>query len=240
MHANTDDLAVLERIQQLDRDIASAERTLTRLPQRATILEARSKRREVQEKSAKVEQLRAKADERFAALADEEERLAGRAAKLQAELDEAKGTYRDVEKRTKELGGIAKRRATLEADIDACTDELAKIEALQAQVAAALAELDERESAATEQFVAEGGALKRTSARLGAEREAACAEVSDAQLLALYEQTAQRCGGVALGRLQGGRCGVCRAELDSDRLVDMRASGNLSVCPQCGRLLVVE
>lgn len=150
-----------------------------------------------------------------------------------------RGDYRGVEARTKELNGFAKRRNTLEADLTAVGDELAKIEGVQAQVASALESLERQEAEATAAFVKEGGALKDALARIEAER-AMLASSLPADLLDAYKKTAARTGGVAVGRLQGSNCGVCRMAIEGGRLIDMKGQGNVAPCPQCGRLLILE
>ena len=76
-------------------------------------------------------------------------------------------------------------------------------------------------------------------ARIEAER-AMLASSLPADLLDAYKKTAARTGGVAVGRLQGSNCGVCRMAIEGGRLIDMKGQGNVAPCPQCGRLLILE
>ena len=239
MHVDTDHLATLLLLQQADRDIAAVERQVQALPQRATILEARTKRRGIEQKADQIAELLADAEARYGEVAEEDARLAEKAARIQDEIDNAQGGYRDVQSRTRELEGVAKRRNTLEERIGEVEAELARIQGLRSQVDKLLADLDAREAAATEAFVKEGGALKRRQGKLQAERDQLAAQLPD-ELMARYDKAAARGGGVGLGRLAGGSCGVCRAAIDPGRLIDMRAQGNLANCPHCGRLLIVE
>ena len=98
---------------------------------------------------------------------------------------------------------------------------------------------DGAEAEATAAFVKEGGALKDALARIEAER-AMLASSLPADLLDAYKKTAARTGGVAVGRLQGSNCGVCRMAIEGGRLIDMKGQGNVAPCPQCGRLLILE
>lgn len=239
MQVDTEVLAVLLQIQQKDRDIAQAQRELHELPQRAAILEARSKRREVEQKRDQLEELHGKSSEKYSKLADEDAKLAEKQRKAQEEIDKSHSDYRDIEAHSKELNGYAKRRATLEEELMAATEELDRIEGLQAQVKKLLEDLDDREAQATDSFVKEGGALKQKEAACQAEREQLAGQVP-ADLMGTYEKTLRRCGGVALGFLKGNTCGVCRSGIEHGRLVDLKSSGNLVVCPNCGRLLIIE
>ena len=239
MHADTDDLATLLKMQHIDLEIMRANKKLQELPQRAAILEARTKRRGIEQKRAQLEALHADADARLARISDEDGALVEKQRRVQEEIDATRGGYRDVEARAKELNGFAKRRNTLEGGLSAVGEELSRIEGVQAQVQQILGDLDEREARATESFVKEGGSLKQELARHEAERARLAASLP-AGLLAAYEKTASRTGGVAVGRLQGGSCGVCRMAIEGGRLIDMKAQGNLAACPQCGRLLIIE
>lgn len=239
MQATTDDLTNLLRMQQIDLDLMKAKKKLEELPQRATILAARQKKRTIEQKRDQVAEMRARAEGMAAKLEAEDAELAEKQRRVQEAIDGSLGNYRNVEAHTKELNGFAKRRNTLEADLTAVGDELAKIEGVQAQVASALESLERQEAEATAAFVKEGGALKDALARIEAER-AMLASSLPADLLDAYKKTAARTGGVAVGRLQGSNCGVCRMAIEGGRLIDMKGQGNVAPCPQCGRLLILE
>ena len=134
MHVDTDDLATLLKMQHLDLEAMRDKKKLEELPQRAVILEARSKKKAIEQKRAQLDALHAKADAQLSRIDDEDRSLSEKQRQVQSEIDAVRGDYRGVEARTKELNGFAKRRNTLEADLTAVGDELAKIEGVQAQV----------------------------------------------------------------------------------------------------------
>lgn len=240
MHIESDVLACLLRMQQLDIEAHRTEKELEALPQRKAILEARAKRRKIQEKADQVSAMLVKADEKLAKLTAEDDDLAQKQAKIQAEIDEVKGDFRSVQARTKELSGFAKRRETLEGDMSAADAEITKIKAVQDQITSALAQLDKSEAAATEVFVAEGGKLKAKVSSIRAERDGMAADVP-ADVLSAYERCAKSTGGVPLSLLSDGeKCGACRSGIDHGRIVDMRARGNVGTCPTCGRMLILD
>ena len=161
MHVDTDDLATLLKMQHLDLEAMRDKKKLEELPQRAVILEARSKKKAIEQKRAQLDALHAKADAQLSRIDDEDRSLSEKQRQVQSEIDAVRGDYRGVEARTKELNGFAKRRNTLEADLTAVGDELAKIEGVQAQVASALESLERQEAEATAAFVKEGGWTRR-------------------------------------------------------------------------------
>ena len=238
MQATTDDLTNLRRMQQIDLDLMKAKKKLEELPQRATILAARQKKRTIEQKCDQVAEMRARAEGMAAKLEAEDAELAEKQRRVQEAIDGSLGNYRNVEAHTKELNGFAKRRNALEVELTRLGEELAKIEGVQSQVSQALAEVDKQEAAAIVSFQREGGALQAEIARMSADREGMSAELSP-ELRDTYNRTASRTGGVAVGLLTEGRCGVCRTVIDGGRLIDLKAEAPLGTCPHCKRLLVV-
>lgn len=239
MEAQHDDITGLLHIQQIDLDILRLGKQLEELPQRAAIMDARKKREAVGGKRAQVDALKKEAAKRLSRISDEDASLAKKEAGTQAAIEAASGNYRNVEARTKELAGIAKRRATLAEDRAKASAELDRITQLEAQVLRALADIDAAEARAVESFKQEGGALKAGIAKLEAQRAELAAHMTP-EVLKLYEKTAARTGGVAIGVLNGSHCGVCRAAIEGGRLIELRAHAPLGTCPACKRLLVVE
>lgn len=238
MQATTDDLTNLLRMQQIDLDLMKAKKKLEELPQRATILAARQKKRTIEQKRDQVAEMRARAEGMAAKLEAEDAELAEKQRRVQEAIDGSLGNYRNVEAHTKELNGFAKRRNALEVELTRLGEELAKIEGVQSQVSQALAEVDKQEAAAIVSFQREGGALQAEIVRMSADREGMSAELSP-ELRDTYNRTASRTGGVAVGLLTEGRCGVCRTVIDGGRLIDLKAEAPLGTCPHCKRLLVV-
>ena len=239
MEAWHDDITALLHIQQIDLDILRQRKQLDELPQRSLILDARKKRAAVKGKQEKVDALKKDIAKRLTRVSDEDASLAKKEAGTQAAINAAQGDYRNVQVRTKELAGIAKRREALAEDRAKIDAELEKVSGLEAQVRRALEEIDAAEARAIESFQKEGGALKVKIAQLEAKR-ASVAETMDPQILKLYEKTAARAGGVAVGVLNGTQCGVCRANLEGGRLIELKSQAPLGTCPACKRLLIVE
>ena len=238
MNATQEDLSGLIRLQQTDLDGLKQKKALDELPQRKVILNARSKRAAIEEKLARVAELRHDAEGRLVRIEVEDDSLAEKADGVQAAIAAAQGDYRNVEARTKELDGIAKRRETLAGDKDRVKADLAKIGDVEAQIALTLAEIAKAEDVAVESFTKEGGALKEQIARLEEARGEIVASMSP-EVVKLYEKTAARAGGVAVGVLTENRCGVCRMPIDGGRLIDLKAQAPLGVCPSCKRLLLI-
>ena len=239
MQVRHEDLNKLLELQKVDVEALQSKKKLEELPQRRLILELRKKKAVVQEKIDQVAQLKKDKELSISRIVAEDERLALKQKEVQKAIDEAKGDYRNLEARTKELDGHTRRRGVLEEQLEQADAELAKITAAEKQVCQALDALNAQEEAAVRSFQEEGGVLQRSVAQLQA-RAASLEEELPQELLARYRKVAKRCGGVAVGVLGDGKCGVCRTPIDDARMSAIRAQAPLGECPHCKRLLIVS
>lgn len=238
MEATREDIESLFEMQRIDLEIKRLTKELEELPQRAVIMAAREKKAALAAQQEKVTELKRATTKKIARIDDEDASLAKKEAGVQAAIDAAHGDFRNVEARTKELAGIVRRRSTIAENRAEVAAELDKIAGIETQVALALEELDSREQQAIDSFQKQGGDLKLAIAKLEAQRGQWEAKV-DADLARSYDRIVARSGGVAIGVLDGNRCGVCRMPIDGGRLIDLRGQAPLGVCPSCKRLLVI-
>ena len=238
MHATDQEVSVLLALQQVDKALIKARKEFEELPQREQIRALRAKRAEVEKKREQALQLKQRCEAEVSKLEDEDARLVEKQHEVQKLIDDARGDFRNVESRTKELDGIAKRRAAIEEKLGAKADELDQIESVASQIAKALEVVAKQEEAATADFQKQGGALKAAVMQLETRRKELAGGVSES-LAQAYERTAQRCGGVAVAVLDDAKCGACRMPIEPGRLVEIRRQAPLATCPHCKRMLVV-
>ena len=219
---------------------------LTRLAHRSTHLPEQKRHDEVEAEGRQ-------AADRLAVVVLALEDLDAQIAKLEAEVDAVRrredrdrnllnsgavGDPKQLEELQHELGTLERRQASLE-------DSLLEV-------------MERREQVAADQSIAQAtlDALNADLATARAARDEALAEVEQArtaqsarrvemlegigpELLALYERH-RTASGVGAGRLQGGRCGACRIELDRGEL--SRISGaepdEVLQCPECRAILL--
>ena len=239
MEATHEDIEGLFKLQRIDLEIMRQTKELDELPQRAIIMAAREKRAAIEAQGEKVAEVKRATSRKITRIDDEDASLAKKEAGVQAAIDAAHGDFRNVEARTKELAGIVRRRGTLAEDRAGVQAELDKIGNIEAQIHLALEEVSAKEQAAIDSFQKQGGDLKLAIAKLEASRNQLVATL-DPALVKVYDRTAARAGGVAIGALDGNRCGVCRVPIDGGRLIDLRAQAPLGTCPSCKRLLIIE
>lgn len=239
MEATQEELAVLVRLQQADMELNKATRAFEELPQRAVIVAARQKQTDLAKKLQTVMAALEETQHKVTRLAAEDEKLVQKQQDTQAAIDAAGGDYRNLEKRTKELEGFAKRRATLAEDQLAVEAELEKIQGLKSQIDQLMAAAKAKEAKATEEFKAEGTVLRQTMGKLEAAKNQLL-DMLPPDKAELYLKTLKKCGGVALGLLSDGKCSVCRTTFNESHLISVRSQAPLAVCPNCKRLLLVQ
>ena len=239
MQADYEKLDTLLQIQAIDMSLIQARKARAELPQRIEVVKVRKKRDEIAPKLERVKEMQAAKEAQVTEVEDEDRILREKHERIQEEIDEAGSDYRAVEARSRDMAGIAKRRVSLEEQLSQLRAELGKIQEVRAQVEDAIALCERREAELRGSYEAEDDEIVARMRKLMAKRGELAGGVS-ADLMKLYDKTAARTGGVALGRLEEGRCGVCRAALEGGRLIELKAQAPLGTCPNCKRLLIVE
>lgn len=239
MQAEYQDLDVLVDIQRIDLQIMQKKKARGELPQRIEVVKVRKKRDEIAPKLDKVLGLQTAKEAEKTKIEDEDRSLVERQERAQADIEAAGTDYRSVESHSRDLDGIVKRRVTLEESLSALNAELDKIKAVRQQIEDALALCDQREEALRAAYQEQDDDLVDQVRKLLA-RRAELEKTIPADLLKLYEATAAKTGGVALGKLEDATCGVCRTTVEGGRLIELKAQAPLGTCPNCKRLLIVE
>ena len=239
MQAEYQDLDVLVDIQRIDLQIMQKKKARGELPQRIEVVKVRKKRDEIAPKLDKVLGLQTAKEAEKTKIEDEDRSLVERQERAQADIEAAGTDYRSIESHSRDLDGIVKRRVTLEESLSALNAELDKIKAVRQQIEDALALCDQREEALRAAYQEQDDDLVDQVRKLLA-RRAELEKTIPADLLKLYEATAAKTGGVALGKLEDATCGVCRTTVEGGRLIELKAQAPLGTCPNCKRLLIVE
>lgn len=239
MQAKMDDLDRLLEAQALDLQIINLNKQLEELPQPARIAQARAKQQALAKKADQIQALKKDAAKRMLRVSDEDASLEKKQNGVQAAIDSAQGDFRNVEARTKELAGIAKRRETIADERAGIQAELDKIGALETQVATAMVEMQRVAQDAAAEHEEQAGSIGAQVADLTRKRDGIFAQV-DGDLVGEYRKVSKRLGSIAIGELEDNRCGVCRSTIEGGRLIDVRSQAPLGTCPSCKRLLIIR
>lgn len=239
MQAELNELEQLLELQQIDLEIMRAKKQRVELPQRIQVMRLRKKRDEIQAKLDQVLELQRKADAEKTIIEDEDRALAEKQARAQELIDAAGSDYRKVESHSKEMAAASKRREELEGKLAEADGQLGKIHAVRKQLEDAIAASQAKEAELRASFEGEDNALVARIRECTARRNEIESHLPS-RLVSLYEKTSAKVGGVAIGKLEEDRCGVCRSVIDGGRLIELKASAPLGTCPACKRLLVID
>ena len=235
-----EDLEVLLKIQAIDLAIMKAKKQRAELPQRIKVQMLRKKRDEISARLDQALEIEKKAKAEFTKVEDEDRQLADKQKRAQELIGTSGTDYRKVESKSKEMAGIAKRRSTLADQMLEMQVNLDKIESVRSQLERAVAASHAEEKRMRASFEEEDNELIAQVKDLMGKRAELAAGLPD-DLVALYEKTAAKSGGVVVGELtEDAHCGICRGSIEGGRLIELRASAPLGTCPNCKRLLVVR
>ncbi len=235
-----DEARTLLALQDLDLVVRRAEKQLDELPEKRAILEVRHKAADVRALHEKASELVHRHERAFAATNDEVATIDEKIAEVQAKLDSSQGVNpKEIHNLAREMDALKRRKDKLENDTLQTMEraETAKIQV--AKVEDALEQLAARESELVARFREKGGAVQNTLEHHRTEREALAGKI-DPALLERYEAIRAAKGGIGAARLNGSTCSVCRVELPSERVRDLREGADVGLCPGCRRLLVVR
>lgn len=230
--------ALLLALQDLDIEIMRAKKRLDELPEKREILAIRHKIRDVKDLHGKADLLVKKLSADLKAHQDEitalTEKIAAEQTKVMATTD-----HRAVQSITREMDGLRRRQDKMEMESLQLMERIDKAAAQTLKIDEALTQLAERDAALCERFKTVGGALQADIGDMEQRREETASSI-DVDTVARYEKIRESKGGVGVGRLDGDACSACRMTLPGQRLRELESGDDISVCPQCRRLIVVR
>lgn len=230
--------ADLLELQSVDVEIVRATKRLDELPEKRAILELRAKQREIHALGAKGGMLVRKLEGEVKSRQDEAEMLKTKLTEEQAKVM-ATTDHRAVQSITREMDGLRRRCDKIEMEelqymerADKARGQVAAIEDHQAKLA-------EKENQLIERFKTVGGGVQSEITSLETKRKKLVKRLPT-ELVARYESVRATKAGVGVGKLEESRCSACRMDLPAERLHDLQTGPDISICPQCRRLIVVR
>ncbi|MGI6217309.1 MAG: zinc ribbon domain-containing protein [Coriobacteriales bacterium] len=228
----------LVKLQDIDLEKLRLKKKLEDMPQAATLEKIENKIEEVTGKSRQISAMRSSCEVEMQKLADEDENLIGRADELQGNV-EATSDFRAIDRYSKELEGIAKRRNKVEFEHDKLVERANKISSVEEQVADAMSKLEAQKEKYQKQIDEIKEEVESGIEKLDAEYDDMKSKVSQG-VLEKYEHIRDAKNGIAVGVLQGSHCSVCRVEFPEGKLMQLHSGPTITTCPQCHRILIVE
>ncbi len=232
-------LEALLALQRTETDIRRLRRRLDDLPEQAK-LEAATEAAA----ASKAEQDVRRVD--LDLLESEVRRLEGELGLLQQRRDAERSRLyggeisqpRELQSLRAEVDSVERRMSTLE---DSLLEVMERREELAGEVESLGTRLEQLRQEQEGLTAARDESAKGILAELASaetERDVVRGQVPD-HVLARYELSKRRHGGVGVGALEKGVCTACWLELTPLEISELRSSGPLGTCPQCQRLLVV-
>jgi predicted nucleic acid-binding Zn-ribbon protein len=222
-----------------DYTLLKLKKQLDVLPQRAKLLELRTKRAGVEAKAQQVEQMRSQCNQTIKQLQDEDATLKDKTAEVQQQIDET-SNYKEVTALSHEIETFAKRAEKIEFEMLKQFEHADKITQVEQQVNATLAKIAKQDEELVSSYQAEGGALQKEAALTQQRREALAKELPH-DLLVRYEKARESKGGFGAAFIEGTHCSGCRVQFTEGQLGKLKQSEDIiSECPHCHRLLVVR
>lgn len=218
----------LDQLRSARQRLAERER---RDALRRALTDLRIERQEAEQRAADLESEISRAE-------SEGDRLAAERTRLEARLRTVIAP-REAEALQKEIAVVSARRGELDDLGLTLLDELGAVQAAIEDLAARETMLAHDLAEAEAQLASAEGVIDREMDAAQANRAALAAKIAPARL-EQYEHVRSTHGGVAVSRLDGGRCGGCHLDLSRADLEALRAlpEGEAGECPNCGRLLL--
>ena len=232
------EISTLIKMQEIDLELLRLRKKLSEIPERNSLAAITKKADEVMTKSKQISELRSNCEVEVQKLVDEDQVLARRADELEKKIQES-SDFRIIENLTRDLEGIAKRRNKVEFDLDKLAERSDKISAVEDQIASAQQKFEEQQQQIEQSINEQESQLKEQAQKLVNEFNQISKNLP-AEMLEKYNNMKETKGGIALGVLQGAHCSTCRVEFPEGKLKALLSGPQITTCPQCHRILIVE
>ncbi len=230
--------STLLKLQELDLELDRTQQQLKTMPELKELATKRKKHQQIKSEVMRLYAARKDADIELEELDIAEKRCSFKTAELQQKPCDS-SDYKQVQELEKDLSLIAK-----ELDKIAFKRESAKavqVDALKQEARAKkiLAEFEKTliADAQSAKKLAEG--LQKTIETLTGQRDAAAAQLPQ-ETLSEYEKLRKQHGGLAVESIDGNVPSVCHTALQASSMDELRHANELTHCPYCHRLLVIE
>ena len=229
----------LRSLSEVDLALHNSQKAAAELPQRAELEAILAKKKAIREKYTQISKLAAALDKQIARFEREIDLLQERMGQAQEKIVESGDDFRAVDSITKDLNAMNEQMEELEnGQLDA-ESKKQSIEVMFDQIDLALKSLLDKEKEVKASLDAEVATIKEFAiSRQGMRKEAGAG--IPAEVLNLYQKTLKKCGGVAVCELKENACSACRTEFEVAKLHSIKDEAPLTVCPTCGRLMIVE
>lgn len=225
-------------LQELDLELVRAKQELASMPAIAELAKKRKSYARLKNEAVKLMAQRKDAETELSDLNAEERACHEGVAAAQARpLDS--GDYRQVQSFEDELSGYAKRLDKVAFDRDRAVRELDDARAREQKLAEYIKRFEAAIVADTKAAREQAASIRERIDQASGKRERMLAALP-ADTAELYRSASKRFRGLAVEQLQGSVPTVCRTTLQPASLDALHRSGEVTECPYCHRILVLD
>ena len=225
-------------LQHFDLQILQKEKQLKKIKLDESVETIQGKRKGLKEKQQQIDYLAKNFKFKQEQIKIEQAELLKNSEEIQHRIESGDEDFRVLDAMAREMNSLEERKIELVSEQEDLNNQFEQIDKLQKQIMQADASLFEKEQNLVSRYQNQMESIKEELAALKEHREliiAAC----DKKLIDMYEKSARRNRGIALGRLEHGKCSTCRTPIAQERLPQIKNEAPLSKCPSCGRILIV-
>lgn len=230
--------SALLRLQEIDLTLMRLNKQAEQLPQRPKVAAAKAAAKKVAGELTKIVGQRKDLQIEMQDIADRRGRLVGYLAEAKSDA-EVVTDYHESQMVELRMSRVTKQIEKADFDTDKLKDKLEVVERAEKNARELMERLEAEQRSQMEQFREASAEITQKAAELTSEREKLVREVSP-ELLDRYEKAKKRFGGLAVETLTGNRPSACRVALQPSSFSDIRRGGDVTTCPYCKRILVVQ
>lgn len=235
----TDEALNLLKLQEIDLALMRNESKLAAMPQMAKLATLNQAKKKLAGELKRIIGMRKDIEIDIQDIQEQHDGYEKDRAAAKASIEESGRSYKEIQALDTKLSNIAKQIEKLDfklgplmEKLDQAKDAEAKLNAIGKRLASEEAALKESFDESTAQIRAEISALKE-------EREDIVAGIGS-EVLASYDAAFKRFSGLAVERLVGNVPSTCRVKLQADAYRELSRGPQITTCPYCKRMLVVE
>lgn len=229
----------LLRLQEIDLELVRLNKQLRAMPQQKKLAAIADAQKKLRSNLSKVVGQRKDIEMELEDNEEAQERTRARDEEVRAEALERAQDFRGVRDLEAHLTALAKQLEKLEykhGELESSLEHLLEVEQKAEQMSERLGTEREAQLASFERDTSE---LKAHARVLTTERAQVARDVTD-EVMARYQTSFKRFGGLAVERLHGNMPTTCRIKLQPGIFQNLMRGPSVTECPYCHRMLVTE
>jgi predicted nucleic acid-binding Zn-ribbon protein len=234
-----EEAAALLRLQEIDLSLMRAEAQLKAMPQASKLVTVAQAKKKLASELKRIVGMRKDIEIDIDDLQQQHARYEQDRADAKASIEESGKSYKEVQALDTRLSNIAKQLEKVEFKLGPLLDKLDQARGAEAKLNAIGAKLDEEEGSLRDSFAADTTQIRAEIKSLQEERADTLEDITEG-VLADYTAASKRFSGLAVERMKGNVPSTCRVKLQEDAYRVLVRGPEITTCPYCHRMLVVE